>query len=435
MVSHFNKQVGHLISRWSELLRSLLEKPVSTLPQHLIMSGLVFGSVTGFWAWFGTVEEIRLAQGNLIPIGQAYEVQTITEGEIVTLLVESGQAVESGQVIAELDHRLIEKDIERLEASLTAKQEQLARTQLLIEQTQTELNTLQSITAAYLQAKRSAISQEQAAARTQRRILEQIDQNTPTHEASLDTLQFLVERGAFAEEELFQTERNLRTDEQLRTESLGAIEQSSLMINRLQAELTRTQTSAQTHKLDLIKQLQQLQIEATNLATQVLEDETLLSTQKTLLEQMSLVAPVEGTIFYLGVANTGQVVPSGHTVAEIAPIGASLIFSGRLSRQEAEQVEVGMKVNLKLEAFPYQKYGVVSGFVQSISPDAQQGEPLGAAYQVEVALAKTSVQHGGEVVNFKAGQTASAEIVIRKRRIMSLLLDPIRMLQRGDAAM
>lgn len=419
------------LSDWSESLQSVLEQPSSTLPQQLIMAGLVFGTVMGFWAWFGTIEEVSQAQGNLIPEGQVYKVQSIAEGEIAELLVEEGESVEAGQVIAELDDRLVTKDIQRLEESLTAKQQQLAQTKVLIEQTEAELATIRSISAADIETKHLLIAQEQAAITTQQTLLELLEQDITAHEARLERLGVLVERGALARDQLFQIEQVLRNRAQERTEGLGAIERSVWMVNRLQAELAHTQASAQKFELEIAQRLQQLQIESTDLIAQVQENETLLSSKKTLLEQMRLVAPVDGTIFSMGVVNPGEVIQPGHTVAEIAPEGAPLVLSAMLPSHEAGLVEVGMEVNMKFEAFPFQEYGIVPGTVQSISPDARRHEQLGTAYQVEVELAQSSVQHEGEVVDLRAGQTASAEVVLRKRRIISLLLDPIRKLQKG----
>jgi len=36
-----------------------------------------------------------------------------------------------------------------------------------------------------------------------------------------------------------------------------------------------------------------------------------------------------------------------------------------------------------------------------------------------------------QTIQFKAGETATAEIVIRRRRIADILLDPIRQMQNG----
>jgi HlyD family secretion protein len=102
-----------------------------------------------------------------------------------------------------------------------------------------------------------------------------------------------------------------------------------------------------------------------------------------------------------------------------------------LPNQEAGFIKLGMPVQVKLDAFPYQDFGVVSGKVTSISPDAKTDERLGPVYRVEVALDRNYVAANQQTIPFKAGQTATADIIIRRRRIVDVLLEPFRQLQKG----
>jgi hypothetical protein len=62
-----------------------------------------------------------------------------------------------------------------------------------------------------------------------------------------------------------------------------------------------------------------------------------------------------------------------------------------------------------------------------------RGEVLGQVYQVEVALARNSITANYQTIKFKAGQTAAADIIIRRRRVADILLEPFRQLQKGGA--
>jgi hemolysin D len=73
--------------------------------------------------------------------------------------------------------------------------------------------------------------------------------------------------------------------------------------------------------------------------------------------------------------------------------------------------------------------------VVSLSPDARVDETMGSVYRVDIALNTTHVDHEGEAVALRAGQTASAEIVVRRRRIIDLILDPIRKLKKGNISL
>jgi HlyD family secretion protein len=143
-----------------------------------------------------------------------------------------------------------------------------------------------------------------------------------------------------------------------------------------------------------------------------------------------LKAPVDGTVLALNLQNTGEVVKPGDTIIEIAPEGAKLVLSATLPNQEAGFITEGMPVKIKLDAYPYQDYGVINGTVSSVSADAKSDEKLGEVYQLDITLDKNYIKDEGKQVKFKAGQTATADIIIRHRRIADILIDPIRQLQK-----
>jgi HlyD family secretion protein len=94
-----------------------------------------------------------------------------------------------------------------------------------------------------------------------------------------------------------------------------------------------------------------------------------------------------------------------------------------------------MPVKVKFDAYPYQDYGIVTGEVTYISPDSKANEQFGVVYQVEVELDRNHITEKGRPIQFKAGQTATAEIIIRRRRIADILLEPFRELQEGGISL
>ena len=123
-------------------------------------------------------------------------------------------------------------------------------------------------------------------------------------------------------------------------------------------------------------------------------------------------------------------VQSGQTIAEIAPHNSPLILSALLPNQEAGFVKTDMPVQIKLDAYSYQDYGTIPGKIISISADTESNEELGAVYRVEIELERDYVTENHQAIKFKPGQTATANIIIRQRRIIDVLLDPIKQLQK-----
>ena len=119
----------------------------------------------------------------------------------------------------------------------------------------------------------------------------------------------------------------------------------------------------------------------------------------------------------------------------MTPNNAPLVLEVSLPNREAGFVKTGMPVQVKFDAFPYQNYGVIPGKVVSISPDAKTDERLGVFYRVQVSIDRDSVKANNQTWKLKAGQTASAEIVIRQRSIADILLDPLKQLQKGGMSL
>ena len=418
-------------AQWSDSLQSVLDQPPANLPQRLILAGLLFSSIFGAWAWFGTVQEIGHAQGRLVPEGQAYKVQPVIQSEVAQILVREGEAVQAGQMIATLDQRLIQVEIERLEQTIQAYQAQLVDTRALIDKTVTEIAARQAIATADIQAQAEAIEQAKQEASTNQSLLQQFENEATAYQTRLDRLKGLADEGAIATDYLFEVEQALRDRQRAITQSQGQIEQSLSQAEQLTAELNRREAEATRVDSEAQQKLHTLEMELATVRQKITETETLLEEAKARLDKTHLYAPIAGIISSLNIDNSGEVVQPGQTIAEIAPEASPLILYASLPAREAGLIQVNMPVQIKFDAFPYQDYGTVSGKVTAISPDSKADATTGTFYQLEIALDRNYMIHENQRVELKAGQTANAEIIIRKRRIMTLLLDPIRRLQKG----
>jgi HlyD family secretion protein len=214
------------------------------------------------------------------------------------------------------------------------------------------------------------------------------------------------------------------------TQNQGEMTANFQEIKQLQAELSQKQAERERTRIETQQKVQQLDLEITQLESKIAETNNLLVTARSELTRLNLKAPVDGTVLALNLQNTGEVVKPGDTIIEIAPEGAKLVLSATLPNQEAGFITEGMPVKIKLDAYPYQDYGVINGTVSSVSADAKSDEKLGEVYQLDITLDKNYIKDEGKQVKFKAGQTATADIIIRHRRIADILIDPIRQLQK-----
>ncbi|MEM9482771.1 MAG: HlyD family type I secretion periplasmic adaptor subunit [Cyanobacteria bacterium P01_F01_bin.116] len=419
-------------SNWSESLQTTLDHPPAALPRYMILVGFLFACMFGTWAWFGTMQEVSHAQGQLVPEGDTYKVQPVTAGEVSNIWVQEGDSIQAGQLVMEMDTELLQSDVERLSQNLTALTNQLQQTQALINQTQQEASAQRAIANAEIQTQEAAIFESQAHIHTNQTLVTQLTVDLDANESRLQRLQSLLEEGAISTEYLFDVEQTLRDRHRIMTERQGQVQQALAQTEQLNAQLELRLAEAIRSELEAQEKLKRLQLEANNLDAEIAETRTLLKAAQTNLEQMFLHAPVSGTVSAINISNVGEVAQPGQTMIEIAPAETPLVLSAMLPIKEAGLVTKEMGVQIKFDAFPYQQYGVVSGTVMSISPDSKLDEHMGAVYAVEIALEQDYVIHEKEMIDLKAGQTAKAEIVIRKRRIVDFLLDPIRQLKESS---
>ena len=420
------------VSHWSDSLQTTLDHPPAALPKYMVAVGFLFACMFGTWAWFGTMQDVGNALGQLVPEGDTFKVQPVAAGEISTILVQPGDTIEAGQVVLELDSELLNSEVERLSQNLSALNSQLQQTQVLIDQTQHESAAQRTIAAAEIQTQIAAIFESQANIDTSQALVHQLNVDLKENKSRLQRLQSLVDEGAISTEYLFDVEQTLRDRQRVMVEHQGQMQQALAQTEQLNAQLELRQAQAIRSELADNEKLKRLQLEADDLTAKVTETATLLKAAQTNLEQMYLSAPVSGTVSSINISNIGEVAQPGQTLLEIAPAETPLVLSAMLPSKEAGLVKKEMTAQIKFDAFPYQQYGIVSGKVTSISPDAKTDELMGAVYEVEIALDRTYMMHEGKSVALKAGQTANAEIVIQKRRIVDFLLDPIRKLRKSS---
>lgn len=94
--------------------------------------------------------------------------------------------------------------------------------------------------------------------------------------------------------------------------------------------------------------------------------------------------------------------------------------------RDAGFVREGQEVRVKLEAFPFTRYGVVQGRLTFLSRDAVQDENMGLVFPARVELQQFSINVNGRATPLTAGLAATAEIRTGRRRIIEFLLSPLQ---------
>lgn len=160
-----------------------------------------------------------------------------------------------------------------------------------------------------------------------------------------------------------------------------------------------------------------------------------------LKESMSITSPVNGVVTGLTLHTVGGVVTPGQALLMVVPVQNKLELDAYLDNKDIGFVKLGQEVAIKLEAFPFTRYGLIKGAVVSIAGDSieRPGEkPLKMKesdleqkaqtvnnFLVKIALDQMSINIDGAQQNLSPGMVATAEIKTGKRRLISYVLSPL----------
>jgi membrane fusion protein len=152
--------------------------------------------------------------------------------------------------------------------------------------------------------------------------------------------------------------------------------------------------------------------------------------------QLVVRAPAEGVLTALN-ANVGQTVSADAALASLTPAGAQLQAQLFAPSSALGFVMPHQAVQLRLQAFPYQKFGLQLGHVLSVAQAPLQAAelanvPLAArptgnepVYRVTVALDHQQVQAGGQARALLPGMQLDADVVLERRRLIEWLFEPL----------
>ena len=153
-----------------------------------------------------------------------------------------------------------------------------------------------------------------------------------------------------------------------------------------------------------------------------------------LLEQTELRASREGRIESLSVS-VGEVVEAGKTVARVVPLGTPSTIVAFVPERDRAFVKSGTEVRIELDQLPVGEFGSARARVIRVSSEiAGQAEveralgaaaPAGVSFAIELVLLDDPTTQ--RLTNrLGSGTLLSVRMPLRKRRIISLVFDPIR---------
>ncbi len=203
----------------------------------------------------------------------------------------------------------------------------------------------------------------------------------------------------------------------------------------------QTLSAIEKDRDDTASNLAQVDAELTRLSSDLAETEAQLNVSRAQVrereasnavsKEIVLPAPKAGRVVAVQV-KPGAAVVNSAALAIVLPDGANLHAELWSPSRAAGFVRPGDRVRLMLDAFPYQKFGVVFGKVTEIAsaptPPAELSVPIEtkeSLYRIDVVLERQDIEGYGKVWAFSPGMRLNADLILEKRTFIEWLLDPL----------
>ncbi len=142
---------------------------------------------------------------------------------------------------------------------------------------------------------------------------------------------------------------------------------------------------------------------------------------------LEILAPVSGVITEIAFTQAGDKISANTPLGGIAPKDSRVVVKIEINESDRAFLKLGQPVKIKFNAFPYQRYGFIDGKLEHISPSTQLSQKTKTlVYKGRVGLDRDYFSIDGEEFQLRYGMEAVTEIIVRKRRIVDLALDPFR---------
>lgn len=380
-----------------DFMPSLLE--IIERPAHKAGTVIIFGVFTLLiavivWACLSKIDVVITSSGSIQPVGNLNVVESYANGSVKSINVTEGAYVKKGDVLIELDTESLEIDENQLNNQKKIIESQ-REVYLKIRSSEDVSKIKISDYAAELQPYIQAILDSDASYKNTLANLEKEKSNADLNQQIAQIqLEEYQENG---------TERQAKSQELLIQQYTLDLEQTDLKI-----VYTKTQYSANVNS----------QISQIN--SQLDEINNNLEKYRLSKEYQKITAPVSGYVNSISVNTIGETVTSAEQLVTIVPDNMPVEMVGYVKNMDIADIKIGMEAEIKLEAYPYNKYGTVKGTVKYISPSSFNSEQLGSVYLVKLEITDVS-----DSINIVSGLSGSVEIKTDKRTVMEYFLDPI----------
>ena len=414
----------------------VLETPASPAGRlfALFIAFMFLGALV--WGWFAQIDTVAIAQGKIIPGNRVKVIQPLEIGVIRAIHVRDGQAVKKDEVLIELDPTESGADLVRLEHSLVSRRLDAARLTAMAENPDDPLSVFVAppetpvplLTAARTLMRAEAaeyreanfgtdaeIRQKEAETATVRAQIDAYRDTIPLIQKRVDAWEYLTKKEYASRLRLTELQEQLVTRQRSLTveqRRLSEIAEAISVLRRRKAERAAAVAGKMSRELS----------EAMSEAVQYEQE---LNKVRERLRSRILRSPVDGVVQQMQVNTVGGVVNPAERLMVVVPADVTLEVEAMVLNKDIGFVRAGQESEIKIESFPFTKYGLIDGAVKNVSADAVEDEKQGLIYPMRVTMKTNRILVGDRWVALAPGMSVTAEVKTGKRRAIEFFLSPL----------
>lgn len=416
----------------------IVERPAAPWAKRTALAITSLLIMALLWSILGQLDIQANATGKLIVPSYSKVIQSLEAGEIMAIHVQDGQKVKRGDVLISLNPTGVDAEKKELEEQLNFRRLERARLQALLSNDPLQNWAIPEggSPAKATESYEHLVSEWNEVVANLKDIDSEMQVNKSTQQARhaditalnklamnirqrLNAYQALLDKQIVPKVEFMTQEK-----ERLDVERSLAQQHSELVV--LKAQFQRLKEQRETFLVKVQREyhdkLNDAQINITSLEQRLIRID-----EKQRLQ--TLRAPVSGVVQQLAVHTLGGVVQTAQQLMVIVPENVGLEAEVLVLNKDVGFVMAGQAVEIKVDSFPYTRYGTIIGKVVHVSRDAVKDEQQGLAFPATIKMERTFITVDGNKTPLQAGMSVVAEIRTGKRRVIDYLLSPLQQYQ------
>lgn len=403
LLAHFDIKSNDPALEYMSPADRIEAEPIARAAPLALYGILLFIALALIWAALSELERVTTGSGRVVSSEPNVVLQLEETAQIIEMNLRVGQRVVAGEVLFRVDSTLSEAD--RLQVSKR------------FESIEQELQSLE--------AEKRETTKGRAANRIgDTRFLDNILRLRDSIALAESEVKVSESRFKTAEEQVSMNEdlfkknflsRKLLLDSMDRKlDAENKLIESKTRMNSLKRELSSLESALNSQIIELSRERDSLQ-------------QQLVKAERR-SDRITITSPRDAIVLEVAKLSVGSVAKATEPLVTLVPLDSDMRVEVTVSSRDIAGVKVGQRAKIKLDTYPFQRYGYLEGKITNMTLDSIElpgGEKGTRVYPILIEVDSWIFKGRTKPEVIVPGMTLSAEIITGERTVLSYLFDPL----------